>query len=121
MIRLFFARALLCALVLGAAGAAQADGMAVFVKNGHERAIALELHGYGDHVWPGDDQVYMIEKKMQKSIPIECEAAEKICFGAWLVGDDQTHWGVGPDNTLSCTDCCTTCVAKSTFEISLQP
>jgi hypothetical protein len=121
MIRIFLTRLLAFALVLAAAGAAHADGMAIFIKNGHSRAIAIELHGSGGKAWPGDDQVYMIEKKMQKSIPIECEPAEKICYGAWLMGDDRTHWGVGPDNTMSCTDCCTTCVAKSTFQISLQP
>ena len=115
------ARSVVLALLLAAAGAAHADGMAIFIKNHHDRDIALELHGPGDRLWPGDDQVYLIEKNMQKSIPIECEAGERICYGAWLYGDDRTNFGVGPDNTKTCDNCCTTCVAKSTYKIDLWP
>lgn len=114
MIRLLFA------LILGLAalGPALADDMAVYVRNEAGADIALELHGHGT-VWPGGGKVYQIEKGYRKSIPIECEAGERICYAAWLVGNDAVSWGLGPDNDQTCDNCCSICVAKSTMTIEL--
>src|SRR5690606_11393948 len=65
-------RAVSCILaglfMAGATGAAGADEMAFYVKNMNDHAIAFELHGGGGRVWPGGNQVWMIEEKMRKSI-----------------------------------------------------
>jgi len=105
-------------LALAALGPALADDMAVYVKNEAGADIALELRGRGT-VWPGDGKVYEIQKGFKKSIPIECEAGERICYAAWLVGNDGVSWGLGPDNDKTCEDCCSICVAKSTMTIAL--
>lgn len=112
----------LCFVVLLAlaAGRTEAAEMAFYMKNGAGRAVAVELHGNAGHVWPGDGKVFMLDTAEKKSVPVACEAGERICYGAWLVGDDRTAWGVGPDNKEDCENCCTICVAKSTYTIDLQ-
>ena len=30
-------------------------------------------------------------------MPISCEAGERICYGAWVNGNDGISFGVGPD------------------------
>ena len=110
------------AALLLAAAPAQADDMAFYMKNAHPRAVVVELHSQTrDHRWPGGDQVYLLEKGEKKSVPIACEAGETICYGAWLNGDDSVSFGVGPDNSRRCEDCCSICVAKATETIELKP
>lgn len=108
----------LAALLL-VASAASAETMAFFMKNRVGQAVVVELNGENGKVWPGDDQVYLLEKGEQKSVPVECTGGERICYGAWLNGNDQVWWGVGADRTKSCIDCCTTC-AKGTHTILLE-
>ena len=115
-------RAALLLLAVLAPAMAQADEMAFFMKNQFSRDIAVELRSRDrDQVWPGGDQVYMVEKSVAKSVPIDCEAGEQICYGAWVVGDDRTAWGVGPDNDQPCDDCCYICAEKTTAEIRIGP
>src|SRR5690606_34738687 len=68
---------------------AAADGMAFFLKNQHARAVAVELYGR-QTVWPGNDQVYLLERAEKKSVPITCAAGETICWAAWVNGDAGT-------------------------------
>ncbi len=100
--------------------AASADGMAFFIDNQHPRDVAVELHG-SHRVWPGGDKVYLIEKGMKKSVPITCEAGERICWAAWVNGDAGTFWGVGPGNDQGCDDCCVICVGKTTATVAIGP
>ena len=96
--------------------------MAFFIKNQASRAVAVELRSRDrDQVWPGGDQVYLLEKSEAKSVPISCEAGEQICYGAWVVGDDRRSWGVGPDNDHPCDDCCYICAEKTTAQIRVGP
>jgi hypothetical protein len=115
MIRLAFVALLL-------ATPAHAADMAFFVKNQRSHAVAVELFSHDrDMVWPGDDQVFLIEPGSQKSVPISCNAGENICYGAWVSGNDSISAGVGPDNDQPCDTCCFICVAKSTETIDLVP
>ena len=82
-------RAALLILATLLPGAAMAADMAVFVKNGQPAAVAVELHGRAS-VWPGGDKVWEIEPGMKKSIPIECEAGERLCYAAWVSGAAST-------------------------------
>ena len=95
-----------------------ADDMAVYMKNGFSRAVVVELRSTTrDKVWPGGDDIFLLDKAEKKSVPVTCEAGERICYGAWAYGDDSIAWGVGPDNASKCDDCCFTCVAKATETI----
>jgi len=99
--------------------AAQAADMAFLMTNRHAAAVAVELFGR-DRVWPGDDQVYLLDGGERKSVPISCDAGETICYGAWVAGDDTTFWGVGPDNDQDCDKCCSTCTIRGSVEIELE-
>lgn len=97
-----------------------AADMAFFVKNQRSRAVAVELFSRDRKtVWPGDDQVFLIEPGSQKSVPISCNQGERICYGAWVNGDDSISAGVGPDNDQLCDTCCFICVEKTTETIDL--
>jgi hypothetical protein len=111
-----------CLIAVLAPAAAQADEMAFFMKNQYRRAVAVELSSRDrDQVWPGGDQVYLLEKGEAKSVPISCNAGENICYGAWVAGDDRTAWGVGPDRDKPCNDCCFICAEKTTAQIRVGP
>lgn len=99
---------------------AAADGMAFFIDNRHPGDVAVELYGR-QTVWPGNDQAYLIEKGMKKSVPITCEAGETICWAAWISGDAGTYWGVGPDSVRRCDDCCFICANKATATVRIGP
>ncbi|MBA3448047.1 MAG: hypothetical protein H0T56_10650 [Pseudaminobacter sp.] len=112
----------LAVLALLLAAPAHAAEMSVFMKNAHARAVVVELRSQTRAtVWPGDDQVYLLESGEKKSVPVVCEAGETICYAAWAYGDDRIFWGVGPDNSRRCDDCCFTCTAKGTGTIDLAP
>ncbi len=37
-------------------------------------------------MWPGNDQVFLLDRGEKKSIPITCEVGETICWAAWVNG-----------------------------------
>ncbi|MET2829909.1 hypothetical protein ABVQ20_23320 [Mesorhizobium shangrilense] len=113
-----FRIAALAALVLTTT--AHAADMAFFVKNKRTEAVAVELFSHDrETVWPGNDKVFLIDPSSRKSIPISCNAGERICYGAWVNGNDSISAGVGPDNDQPCDTCCFTCVEHSTETIDL--
>lgn len=111
MIRLAF-------LLLLLATPALAESMSFYFDNQKRFDVAVELYGERrGRVWPGNGQVYLIEKEMRKSLPVECRAGERICYGGWRLGDDRVTFGAGPDKAFACTDCCFICVDKSTATV----
>jgi hypothetical protein len=108
------------AAVLVASGPGLAEEVTFVMNNGHPYAVEVELYSQDrDHVWPGGNQVYVLDDDETKSIPLSCNAGETICYGAWVQGDQGTYWGVGPNNGQSCQDCCYTCEGGATEEINL--
>jgi hypothetical protein len=107
------------ALVLATVGAHAAD-MGFVLENEHSRAVVVELHGK-ETVWPGDDKVYLIDPGAIKEVTISCTPGERICYGAWINGNDAIAFGVGPDNDRTCHDCCSICVAHTMETIDLTP
>ncbi len=97
---------------------ALADTMSFYIVNETFYEVALELYGKG-RVWPGDGKVYAIDPEAKKSIPVECNAGERICYGGWRVGNDRITFGGGPDMQYACEDCCFICVQSSTSTIRL--
>ena len=101
---------------------AEATEMAFFVKNLRKEAVAVELFSRDrETVWPGNDQVFLIDPSSQKSVPLTCNQGEHICYGAWVDGNDSISAGVGPDNDQPCDTCCFICVEHSTETIDLVP
>ena len=110
---------LLLALFLMTAPAGAAE-MSFYIDNQQNYDVAVELYGERPgRVWPGNDKVYLIEKGYRKSVPVTCDAGERICYGAWRVGNDRVFFGSGPDNAYRCTDCCFICLQSDTATIRL--
>lgn len=113
------AAAMLTALFAVSAPASAAD-VTFMMKNNHPNALEVELYSLDrDHVWPGNSQVYILDDGETKQMPLSCEEGEKICYGAWIQGDQETYWGVGPGNKQACDDCCYTCTGGATETIDL--
>ncbi|TGQ74474.1 MAG: hypothetical protein E5V49_15540 [Mesorhizobium sp.] len=113
-----FRMAVFAALVC--AGSAQAADMAFFIKNLRPQSVAVELFSHDrETVWPGNDKVFLIGPGEKKSVPISCNSGERICYGAWVDGNDQISAGVGPDNDQPCDTCCFICVEHTTETIDL--
>jgi len=90
--------------------AASADGMTWNVRNEHPNAIALEFYSEdGTAAWPGDGEVFLLEDENDHAFPLQCEAGETICYGAWVRGDATRYWGTGKGAEQSCEQCCYVC------------
>ncbi|MBU0739771.1 MAG: hypothetical protein KJ981_06500 [Alphaproteobacteria bacterium] len=108
------------ALAVAVAAPALAADVTFFMRNDHPNAVEVELYSQDrDHVWPGDNQVFYLDDGETKEIPLSCEEGETICYGAWISGDKQSYWGVGPDNAENCENCCYTCTGGETEQINL--
>jgi hypothetical protein len=110
---------ILIALLLIATPAA-ADTMSFYIDNQQDFDVAIELYGStAKRRWPGDGKVYLVEKRMRKSIPVDCNEGERICYGGWMAGNEQISFGGGIDMTFACRDCCFICVDAETSTIRL--
>jgi len=97
-----------------------AEEMTMVITNSHPFAVELEPYSEDrDHVWPGNGQVYILDDGEEKIVPIICNPGERICYGAWVSGDANTYWGVGPNAQQSCSDCCYVCNGGVTESINL--
>jgi hypothetical protein len=116
-------RAGLVALLAAIPGAAAlAQNMSFVINNGHEHRVQVELYSQDrDHVWPGNNQAFILDDDETKQIPISCRRGETVCYGAWVDGDPDTYWGVGPNDIDTCTDCCFVCKVGETEEVWLVP
>ena len=120
-LRTIIAAAAMLAAQLALSVPASAADVTFTMRNNHPNAVEVELYSQDrDHVWPGDNQVYILDDGETKIMPLSCEEGEKICYGAWIQGDQQTYWGVGPGNTEACDDCCYTCTGGATETINLE-
>jgi len=120
MPRMLFTAALLTSLIASVVHA-EDQVMNMFMKNTNGRAVVIELFSQTrDMRWPGNDKVYLLEPAEQKSAPITCEGGERICYGAWLNGNDSVTWGVGPDDDQACDDCCSLCAGSATVDIIIE-
>ncbi|MDN5926738.1 MAG: hypothetical protein L0I29_06665 [Hyphomicrobiales bacterium] len=116
--RIFCGPAVVLGLLTG--GAACAADMGYVLQNEHSRSVAIELHA-ADRTWPGGDQVYLLDPGEIKAVKISCTPGERICYGAWINGDDRVAFGVGPDNDRTCRNCCSICVGHTMETIDLTP
>jgi len=99
---------------------ALAENLNFVMNNGHPYRVQVELYSQDrNHVWPGDNKAYVLDDDETKKISISCKRGESICYGAWVDGDSDTYWGVGPDNTQDCDDCCYVCQDGETEQINL--
>jgi hypothetical protein len=82
------------------------------VTSSPDYKVQLEFFSQNsDRAWPGDGRAYALDDYRRHVFNLRCYAGEKICYGAWPTGGDTegTYWGVGPDNSHSCRNCCGVC------------
>lgn len=93
------------------------------IDNDYNRTVSLEFYSQDrNHVWPGNDQVYVIDpNEGQASFNLSCNNNELICYGAWVRGNSQTYWGVGPNDSYNCSNCCARCGQGDVEPIDLLP
>jgi hypothetical protein len=117
--RIFMAAWVALACMLTASVASAAD-VTFQMQNSHPNAVEVELYSQDrDHVWPGNNEIYLLDDGETKTMALSCNEGEKICYGAWIKGDRETYWGVGPGNAQTCSDCCYTCTGGNTEVIEL--
>jgi len=110
------------AALFGIAAQAQESDVTFVMKNSHPNALRVELYSQDrDHVWPGEGQDYYLDDGETKQMSLSCQEGESICYGAWIDGDENTYWGVGPNNSQKCDNCCYTCTGGNTETINLVP
>jgi hypothetical protein len=120
--RTFAVSAAMALAALSAAQSALAAEVTFMMRNNHPNALEVELYSQDrNHVWPGGGEVYVLDDGETKQMSLSCKQGENICYGAWIKGDQETYWGVGPSNAQSCTDCCYTCTGGETETIDLIP
>lgn len=121
MNRIFKLSVVAAAFAATLVSAASAADVTFVMKNNHPNAVEVELYSQDrDHVWPGNGQVYILDDGETKTMALSCQDGERICYGAWISGDRNTYWGVGPGQSQACEDCCYTCSGGNTEEIDLN-
>ena len=89
---------------------ASADSLTWNIRNEHPNAIALEFYSVdANTAWPGDGEVFLLEDEDDHTFPLQCEAGETICYGAWVRGDSSQYWGAGKGGDQACEECCYVC------------
>lgn len=107
--QLVFALAIFVSFLFGA-GVGQAETLTWNVVSEHPNTVQLEFNAIDTGgSWPGDGEVYVIDDDEEHSYTLQCEAGERICYGAWVKGDPDSYWGIGPDGKEACDDCCFSC------------
>ena len=121
-LKMFVAAAGLLAAQFAMSMPASAADVTFMMQNNHPNALEVELYSQDrNHVWPGNGEVYILDDGETKQMPLSCEEGERICYGAWIMGDRNTYWGVGPGGEEACSDCCYTCTGGATETINLDP
>jgi hypothetical protein len=90
--------------------------------NDSGQPVSIELYSYKrqGHVWPGNGEVWTLPPNgVTYSSPINCQKREKICYGGWLPNDENTYWGVGRGNKVTCKNCCYNCIGGQSQVIRL--
>jgi hypothetical protein len=91
-------------------------------KSMHPNIVQLEFYSQNRNAaWPGGDRAYEIRDWQWHTYRITCRTGEKICYGAWVAGDETTYWGVGLNDRHGCQGCCRTCATAHAGRITLDP
>ena len=115
--------ALLAVFVLGVLLSPVTSGageMTWQVKSVYRHKVQIEFYSQDrKRAWPGGNRAYRLDDYEVHSFSLSCNSGEKICYGAWVVGDTGTYWGVGMNDRYGCEGCCYTCDGD-TYSVRLR-
>ncbi len=101
---------LILVLCLPGAGSARAESLTWNIRSDHPNAVSLEFYSEdGNTSWPGAGDVYVLDDNEDHAFPLQCRLGERICYGAWVRGDETQFWGVGVNGSQFCESCCYQC------------
>ena len=101
-IRAITAGALVAAGLCICAAPAAAGEMVWKFKSEHPNSVGVELYSQDrNKTWPGDGRPYVLRDWKTHEFRIDCQEAERICFGAWVQNDTSTFWGARIARQLS--------------------
>lgn len=90
--------------------AARSENLTFYIQSDYQYIVELEFYSqHRNHVWPGNNRVYILDDYDTKNITLSCNYGELICYGAWVQGESSRYWGVGYNGRQSCSNCCYTC------------
>ena len=91
---------------------AHADTMTYVFDNNTQHQIDVKMFARDrNNQWPSMGKAYSLEAgKKGIKLPIECNAGEKICVGAWTPHQHgNVVWGAGKTGLNTCEHCCEVC------------
>ena len=113
---------LMAAGLYAGAGSATAGEMVWKFKSEHPNSVGVELYSQDrNKTWPGGGRPYVLRDWKTHEFQIDCQEAERICFGAWVQNDTSTFWGAGLDGVEACSNCCAKCGSKGLRTQVLKP
>lgn len=103
-----------------APAAAQELTMTFRIQSLHPNRVQISFYAQSRNVeWPGGGEAFVLGDSEVHEMPLACQNGERICYGAWLVGDTNTRWGVGVTGREGCRDCCYVCSTNDPEQITL--
>ena len=98
-----------------------AQSLTWYVRSEYPYTVSLKFFSQGrNHVWPGGNEVWILNDSQTHTFNLECYQGENICYGAWPRGNSRTYWGVGQYGRHYCNHCCYTCNGGETRVQVLQ-
>jgi hypothetical protein len=71
-----------------------------------------------NHVWPGGGDAFRLLPHSSSQESLNCNQGQRMCYGAWVRGDENLYWGVGNNHEHHCDACCFTCNGEAeTFNL----
>jgi hypothetical protein len=106
---------------LMAASVAQAESLTFRVQSHYTYAVQIEFYSQSrNSAWPGGSQAYNLKDSEVHDFRLNCNAGEKICYGAWVSGNQRQYWGAGMHGRQGCSKCCFVCDGSETPVITLN-
>ena len=115
----------LVALTIASCGltwqSADAETLTFRIRSYYQYRVQVEFYSQSRrHAWPGGDQAYNLNDSRVHEYRLNCRSGEKICYGAWVTGNQNQYWGTGLRGNHSCRKCCFYCDGGITPIINLN-
>jgi hypothetical protein len=100
----------LAAVAPAAVTPAAAESITFRVQSKHPNIVDVEFYSRTRNVvWPGSNKVYSIRDDARHAYKLNCNPGERICYSAWVRGNQSVYWGQGFGGKNACRNCCYTC------------
>lgn len=101
--------------------AASAGNLVFRIKSSYTFRVQIEFYSQNrNFAWPGGNKAYNLDDSQIHQFSLNCRSGEKICYGAWVTGNQSRYWGTGLGGRQACSKCCFTCDGGQTPIITLH-